>query len=123
VTGVYRYAQKVKTIVHGLLIGAALGIHPASATDMTAGLILEQMQPRERFTYVAGMIEGIAYARFRKDSAAAGSKDERGMSCIYDWYYEGGDSVQTTIDAAFRKYADYAPSVVVWALIKKECGE
>ena len=103
----------------------SLGItHAANAdTAMTAGVLMERMKPADRYIYVSGMIEGLAYARFLRDSATNGSKDERGMKCIYDWFYEGGDTAQDSIEAAFRLYADYSPSVVAWAMIKKECGE
>lgn len=102
----------------------SLGISaPANAQDMTAGLILEKMQPEERFAYVNGIVEGMAYARFRKDTIAAGSKDEQGMKCIYDWFHKGDGSTYAMLDATFRKNARHMPSVIIATLLKKECGE
>lgn len=117
------FGNRILATLHGAWVALVVGAHPAFATDMTAGVIMERMSASERFIYVSGMIEGLAYSRFLRDSAAAGSKDERGMKCIYDWFYEGDDSIQQSIDSAFRTYADYSPSVVVWAMVKRECGE
>jgi hypothetical protein len=107
----------------GLVIAAVVGIHPAQAQDMTAGLILEKMQPEERFAYINGIVEGMAYARFRKDTIATGSKDEAGMKCIYGWYYTGDGKTHARIEAAFRKFSDHMPSVIIGTMVKKECGE
>ena len=95
----------------------------AADTPMTAGVIMEKMKAGERALYVVGLIDGLAYARFRKDSAAAGSKVESGMACIYDWFYKDGVSAMDRIEAAFRSYSTQFPSVVMAAILKKECGE
>lgn len=90
---------------------------------MTAGVVLEKMEPKQLFSYVYGIVEGLAYARFRQDSAAAGHKDETGMKCIYDWYLPDQGSALEQVKAAFSKYSDYSPPVVIAAIIRKECGE
>ena len=90
---------------------------------MTAGLLLEKMGGDERFAYINGMVEGMAYSRFRKDTIAAGSKTETGLNCIYGWYYSGDGKTHASIEATFRKYPDQMPSVIIAAMIKKECGE
>lgn len=93
-----------------------LGIVPqAQARDFTAGVVMEEMDAADRFTYVAGVIEGLAYARF----AADGQKPE-GMVCIYDWFYESGDAM-TKIEATFIKYGTYLPGAVLAAMLKKRC--
>ncbi|MCP8896358.1 hypothetical protein KYK29_15630 [Shinella daejeonensis] len=103
----------------------ALGIAaPANAdTAMTAGTLMEKLPTRERSTYIMGLVEGLAYARFQKDSAKLGSKDSEGMNCIYGFFY--GDSMKALdrIEAAFKKYSDHFPAVVLTAIVKKECGE
>lgn len=81
------------------------------------------MQPEERFAYVSGIVEGMAYARFRKDTIAAGSKDEQGMKCIYGWLHKGDGSTYAMLDATFRKNGQHMPSVIIATLLKKECGE
>ncbi len=91
-------------------------------TDFTSKILMEKMEPMERFHYVSGMIEGMAYSRFAKDSAG-GQKDERGMVCIRNWFHEGGDNRSYRfLEKAFRKYGDYPPAVVIYTIIKKKCG-
>ena len=91
-------------------------------TPLTAGVVLEKMPSNEFVVYVAGIVEGLAYARFRKDTVAAGKKVEKGMSCIRNWYH-GNDNAILNIESAFRKYKQYAPWIVIAAMVKKECGE
>lgn len=90
---------------------------------MTAGAVMTRMEAKERFSYVYGIVEGLAYARFRKDSLASGNKDEAGMKCIYDWFFPTKESLISDVEAAFRKYPDHIPPVIVAAMVKKECGE
>lgn len=90
---------------------------------MTAGLILEKMPAGERAAYILGIIEGLAYARFRKDTTAKGAKDSSGSQCIYEWFYKDSTKAFDRIDAAFRKYPEHYPSTLLAVMIKKECGE
>lgn len=106
----------------GLGMPALLGSARAD-TPMTAGVIMEKMEARERGGYFIGIIEGFAYARFRKDSAEAGSKVETGMQCIYDFFYADVKAGIQRIEAAFRNYPEHMPSTLIAALLKKECGE
>lgn len=90
---------------------------PAVATDFTAGVVMAKMDGKERYAFVAGVVEGLAMARYMRD----GKKPE-GMKCLYDWFYKD----QATIDivyAAFQRYPDYPPGTVVSVLAKKTCGE
>jgi hypothetical protein len=105
------------------MIAAVVGVHPAQAQEMTAGLILTEMPTRERGAYVLGIVEGLAYARFRKDTIASGASDATGAKCIYDWFYKDTIASYDRIEAAFRKYPDQFPSTLLAVLIKKECGE
>lgn len=94
----------------------------ATAADLTAGVVLKEMPSKEFVVYVTGLVEGMAYARFRKDTLAAGQKVETGMQCIRTWFH-GDTKTILAVEDAFRQYADYTPWVVVGAMIKKECGE
>ena len=105
------------------MLSVVLGVHPAQATTMTAGVVLEKMKSEELFAYINGIVEGMAYARFRKDTLAAGHKVETGMKCIYDWYYSGDGRTHLGIEDSFRANADHMPSVIIATLIKRECGE
>lgn len=115
--------RSVKAGLSGALFFLATGVHPAYAQEMTAGLIMEKMEPKERYAYVSGIVRGMAYARFRKDTIAGGAKDERGMTCIYDWYYRGEGKTYAMLETTFRKNGQYAPTVIIASLLKKECGE
>ena len=114
--------RRIKAIVTCVVVSAVVGVSPSQAAGLTAGDLLKQMQSKDLVYYVSGMVEGFAYARFRKDTIAAGEKVESGMQCIRDWYLNT-PRIILTIEDAFRQYADHQPSVILAALIKKECGE
>ena len=122
-SGNLKVIDRVKAGVAGILFFAATGVHPSYAQDMTAGFIMEKMEPKERYAYVSGIVRGMAYARFRKDTIAAGSKDERGMICIYEWYEKGDGSTYAALEHTFRNNGHYPPTVIIATLLKKECGE
>jgi hypothetical protein len=116
-------AAKAKTIASALVVALAIGAMPSHATDMTAGVIMKEMPVRERAAYIMGIVEGFAYARFRKDSMATGTKDEAGMQCIYRWLWKDTTAAFDRIEAAFTKYPEHFPSTLLASMIKKECGE
>ncbi|MCR5858278.1 hypothetical protein [Mesorhizobium sp. J428] len=105
-----------------MVVSAVLGVQPSYAASLTAGDILKEMPANEFVVYVAGMVEGFAYARFRKDSIEAGRTVETGMRCIRDFYLTN-PKIILMIEDAFRLHAQHAPSVVLAAMLKKECGE
>lgn len=84
---------------------------------------MEKMPARERTAYIIGLVEGLAYARFRKDTIAAGTKTDAGMNCIYGWLYTDSMTALDRIEAVFRKYSDHFPATLLATMIKKECGE
>jgi hypothetical protein len=88
----------------------------ASATDFTAGVVMEKMNGKERHTYLAGVIEGLAYARYARDG-----KKTDGMACIYKWFYDK-EATTDKIETAFRRFPDHLPGAVVAAMLEKECG-
>jgi hypothetical protein len=88
----------------------------AGATDFTAGIVMEKMNEKERYTYLAGVVEGLAYARYAKDG-----KKTDGMKCIYDWFYDSKGTV-AKIESAFQRFNDYLPGAVLAAMVEKECG-
>lgn len=90
---------------------------------MTAGVIMKEMPVRERTAYIQGLVEGMAYSRFRKDSLAAGTKDEAGMACVHSWFHKDPLAQVMRIEATFEKYTAELPSVLLALMIKKECGE
>lgn len=105
----------------GKQLGAALGLLSATsiaqAEDFTAGAVINNMEPAERYVFVAGIVEGLAYARFVAD----GKEEQPGMACIYTWFYEE-DGTADTIFAAFAKFPDHLPGAVTAALAQRRCG-
>ena len=89
----------------------------ANAEDFTAGVVMTKMDAKERSAYMAGVIEGLAYARYHSD----GNKTD-GMGCIYRWYYET-DGTIAKIHSAFDAFPDYLSGAVIAAMVGKVCGE
>lgn len=124
-------ANKTTSIIRQSAVAAALllGASQAQANDnedgtaMTAGVIMEKMKPSERFIYVSGVVEGLAYGRFLRDTEKAGQKQQAGMDCIFAWFFENGAEPMDQIEASFQKYESHFPSVVLTALISRKCGE
>lgn len=91
----------------------------AQATNITAGIIMDKMSEDERYGYVAGVIEGLAYARYVKDNP-----DKTGSGCIYDWYYKDNkERWLKTLLPTFTKHKEKPVGVILYVLTKKECGE
>jgi len=106
-----------------MLLGIGSPQFASADTAMTAGVVMKDMPVRERTSFIIGVVEGLAYARFRYDSATAGHKEEGGMNCIYNWLYKDTTTTMDRIESTFRKYEQHLPSVLLAAMIKKECGE
>ncbi len=88
----------------------------AEAADFTAGVVVTKMAEADRYPFMSGIIEGLAYARYKKD----GDRTE-GMKCIYDWFYENKNRPQEILDT-FGRFSDYMAGAVMAAMIEKECG-
>lgn len=88
----------------------------AYASDFTAGIVVTKMAEADRYPFMSGIIEGLAYARYKKD----GDKTD-GMKCIYDWFYENKARPQEVLDT-FKRFPDYTAGAVMAALVEKECG-
>jgi len=89
---------------------------PVAANDGTSAGIMKALKPEERYPYISGMVEALAYARYTE------GKDERGMNCIYDWFYRKTGTLDS-IYAAFGQYPTYPPAAVVAALTRKVCAK
>lgn len=88
----------------------------AVAQGMTAGVIMEKMPQNERYPFVAGIVEGLAYARYARDN-----KQVTGMGCIYKWFYGKQDRIQDVYQA-FNRFKDHTPGAIVAAMVAKECN-
>lgn len=89
---------------------------------MTGKVMYERLPIGEFRAFVDGMIEGMAYVRFRKDTLAAGRRVEDGMNCIRRWYYADARRVLEIADAFVQNH-QHTAWVVLGAILKKECGE
>ncbi|MCA1241475.1 hypothetical protein LC092_03385 [Stappia stellulata] len=115
----------INAVVAFLAGGVVLSTAPGAQAEeeyVTAGKVLKELPPNEFVWFVGGIVEGLAYARFRKDTIAAGERVTTGSNCIRDWFHENR-GVSLRIRSTFEKYSDYAPWVVIAAMVKKECGE
>ena len=117
--GVYCAIAKVKVAASGLLIGVALGVHPAWAErpDLSNHAMLGKMEIDDHYPFIAGIVEGIAYHRYK-----AGGKDSTTMNCVYDWFYDDKTAVDQ-IYFSFGEFPDYPPASVIDALVSRKCGE
>lgn len=107
---------KISVILAGSLV-FSMQIEAFSEQQIDADKIMTELKAGERYSFVAGVVEGLAIARYMKD----GKKSE-GMNCIYDWFYDDKETIKT-IYAAFGKYGTYPPGSVIDVLAKQKCGE
>ena len=115
VRAVKNYAKPVLASVLACI--PALSIEAARAEDMTAGVIVEKMDGGDRYLFTAGIVEGLAHARYIKDG-----RDTAGRSCIYRWFYEDKTTMDT-INEGYRRYPQLLAGQVVGTLASQKCGD
>lgn len=101
-----------------LLCSGAFASFGGAAQAITADDVLNKMNADQRFGYISGVIEGLAFARWTKDQP-----DSTGMNCIYDWYYQGGGERSNQVDTWLRRHLDRPVGALLHVLIKRDCGE
>jgi len=109
--------SKYKQLSIIILTGIFMNIEAADAQKLDAGFVLNEMNLEKRYTFVAGVIEGMAYSRFLRDRP-----NEEGMKCISSWFYGGGEKSWKKIYAIFKQYPKRQPAVLIYTLTKKKCG-
>ena len=92
----------------------------AQAETLDAGYVLNKMTAEQRGSYLSGVVEGLAFARFVQDRP-----DESGMACIYNWQNEnlGRPEAFKTVAAWLERHSERTVGVLLYTLIKRECGE
>ena len=100
-----------------LIFIGIMGFGTARAEDFNAEKVMKQMSSEERTAYLAGVIEGLAIARYHKDG-----KKKDGMGCIYDYFYKDKQNLRVIHDA-FDKFPTYPPGSIIDVLTKRKCGE
>jgi len=88
------------------------------ANALTAGDVLNKMDPKQAIGYMDGIVEGLAFARWIKDKPS-----KVGMKCIYDWYYSDAEKIHGRITTWFNRHSDKPAGALMYVLTKKECGE
>lgn len=102
--------------IFAILLGVTFS-NTSSAFAFTADEVVNSMSERERSVYLAGIVDGLAQARWIADRP-----DQTGMSCIYNWYYQGGDTTQATIRQWFSRHLDKEANGLLYVLVERECG-
>lgn len=106
-------------VAGAIIAGAGVAIaNDVQASDLNADAVMNKMSTEERNAYLSGVVEGLAYSRYLQDRP-----DEAGMNCIYDWYYSDGGETRRKIHAWFGKHPNRMSGVLLYVLIKQECGE
>jgi len=90
---------------------------PQQAYAFNAGEVLNKMESKERGAYLAGLVDGMAQSRWVRDKP-----DASGTQCIIDWFYKGGDAVQSRIEQWFRHHLEKPSNALLYVLVRKECG-
>jgi hypothetical protein len=102
-----------------MLVGApVIAANDARAQGLDADAVLNKMSAPEQTAYLAGVIEGLAYARFLRDSPSI-----TGMQCIYDWFYDENIETGRRINAWLERHLDKPVGPLIYVLVKQECGE
>lgn len=117
--------RKAPVFISAILAYSGLAEPAAYADDpkMDAGTVMEKMEPSGRFPYVAGVVEGLAMARYQRDNehAEGDNKSVTGMKCIYGWFYDTPGRIDS-IYVAFGKYPRYPAGLIIDLMVRKECG-
>ena len=113
--------RDIASCTAGALVVGSLLLPSCTSADgstkpniMTAGLVVEKMSPTQLFTFVAGIVEGLAHAR------SGGRPPSEGRACIYRWFYEG-ENTMARIEATLAHFGDHMPGAVVAAMAEKRC--
>jgi len=107
--------QQLYVIILGMTIGS---VNITQASELNAGAVMSKMNTDQRFSYVSGVIEGLAYSRWQRDKP-----DETGMKCIHNWYYQDkAKRWESTIIPVFERYKDKSVGAILYVLTKKKCG-
>lgn len=110
--------QKALRIANGsaaafVVILAGSGV----AHSLTADDVLNKMNRDQKNAYVAGVVEGLAQARWIADRP-----ESAGMTCIHDWFYGSGDEKWHEMDRLFAQHPEKSAAGLLYVLIKQDCG-
>ena len=101
-----------------MIVAGCMATIGTPAQALTADEVLNSMSADQQSGYLAGIVDGLAYSRWVRDKPDASS-----TQCVYRWFYDGKIETQRKIDAWFERHLDRHADALIYALIKKECGE
>ena len=111
--------KKPQEFLAMMIVAAGIVGNGHQASALTADDVLNKMTPGDSASYVNGVVEGLATARWYKDQPNAD-----GMNCIYGWYYqEPPGTAWKQVLEWFNRHPDQQVGALMHVLIKKECGE
>ncbi len=98
-----------------VMLSFALVLVPTTAFALKARDVMEAMTEQQRFGYVAGLIDMLAYYH-------ALGQDTAKRDCIYKLFYKTKDGPRL-VYRALKKWPDKASEGVVVVLINQVCGK
>ncbi len=108
--------QQLSIIILGMLIAET---NVANASELNAGFVMNKMNMDQQVSYIAGVVEGLAYSRYLRDKP-----NQEGMNCVYKWYANntGGAIKRQKMETWLGRHPDKPVGVLLHVLIKKDCG-
>lgn len=109
--------QKSNAGVSNLFLASTLTLLSTPALAITAAEVRSKMNQDERSSFIAGIVDGLAQARWIKDKP-----DATGMRCIYDWHYKPTRKSVNSRETLMDRHPEKPISSLIFALVKKQCG-
>jgi len=91
-----------------------LVVHASLAFAITAKDVAEKMSKEERFSYLTGLVDMLAY-----QAVLAGNRAH--AKCVVDKFYDDKRVLQLVYDS-LKRFPDKAPEGIVILIMKDECG-
>ena len=95
-------------IVLGLLLTAT-----AQADKLTNREFLEFTEGQRHWWY-SGAFDALGHAVFIEN-------EEKGK-CVWNWLFSDYDKREALLMKSFRQYPDHAPTSIILALLRRDCG-
>ncbi len=105
-----RKYQNVFAVIFGIMCAES-----AQAQNLDANFVLNKMTSDQQVSYVAGVVEGLAFSRWQRDKP-----DRTGIQCIYKW--AGKKDKWPKIEQWFGRHPDKSAGPLLYVLIKQDCG-
>jgi hypothetical protein len=104
--------------VSGIILG--IGFITSSAgplAALTADEVMNKMNEDQRFGYVAGVVSGLAQARWLLDKP-----DASGTTCINNWFFGPSSQPWPQLEEWFARHPDKPAAALLYVMIKQDCG-